>query len=164
MKTETDGLSLLEQLRKMNPMSILVLSSKNSSKAKIDALKAGAVACMEKPYTLEECLAHAQSLIQLYSDIGPVSNRHYTLAFGMNLIIAPELYRATLKGEPMNLTRKEFDLLFCLAEHAGQVLSREQLYNYVWGLDISSPPMRNSRNCENAATTVLSYGVDILPS
>nr|WP_305149539.1 winged helix-turn-helix domain-containing protein [Enterocloster bolteae] len=51
-------------------------------------------------------------------------------------MIDPELRQATLKGESLNLTRKEFDLLFCLAEHAGQVLSREQLYGYVWSQDI----------------------------
>lgn len=133
--SETNGLSLLEQLRKMNPMPILVLSSKSSSEARIEALRAGAAGYMEKPYALEECLAHAQSLIQLYSDIGPVSNRHYTLAFGIDLVIDASLHQATLKGEPLNLTRKEFDLLFCLAEHAGQVLSREQLYSYVWRED-----------------------------
>lgn len=134
--SETDGLSLLEQMRKLNPMPILVLSSKSSSEAKMDALKAGAVGYMEKPYALEECLAHAQALIRLYSDIGSVSNRHYTLAFGMDMVIDSELHKATLKGEPMNLTRKEFDLLFYLAEHAGQVFSREQLYSYVWNQDI----------------------------
>lgn len=133
--SETDGLSMLEMLRKMNPMPILVLSSKNSSEAKIEALKAGAAGYMEKPYALEECLAHAQSLIQLYADIGSISKRRYTLAFGMDLVINPQHRQATLKGEPLNLTRKEFELLFCLAEHAGQVLSREQLYSYVWRED-----------------------------
>lgn len=134
--SEADGLSLLELLRKMNPMPILVLSSKSSSEDRIGALKAGATGYMEKPYALEECLAHAQSLIQLYADIGPVSKRHYTLAFGMDMVIDPELHQATLKGGSLNLTRKEFDLLFCLAEHAGQVLSREQLYSYVWNQDV----------------------------
>lgn len=90
---------------------------------------------MEKPYALEECLAHAQSLIQLYTDIGIISNRRYTLAFGMDLVIDPNFHQATLKGTPLNLTRKEFDLLFYLASHAGQVLSREQLYNAVWNED-----------------------------
>ncbi len=130
--SETDGLSLLEMLRKMNPTPILVLSSKSNSEMRIEALKAGAAGYMEKPYALEECLAHAQSLIQLYADIGSISKRRYTLAFGMDLVINPQHRQATLKGEPLNLTRKEFDLLFCLAEHAGQVLSREQLYSYVW--------------------------------
>lgn len=134
--SETDGLSLLERLRKMNPMPILVLSSKNNSEDRIEALKAGATGYMEKPYALGECLAHAQSLIQLYADIGPISDRRYTLVFGMDLMIDPALHQATLKGESLNLTRKEFDLLFCLAEHAGQVLSREQLYSYVWSQDV----------------------------
>lgn len=134
--SETDGLLLLEKMRKMNSMPILVLSSKSSSQDRIGALKAGAAAYMEKPYSLEECLAHAQSLMRLYTDIGSASKRHYTLAFGMELVIDPELHQATLKGEPLNLTRKEFDLLFCLAEHAGQVLSREQLYSYVWNQDV----------------------------
>lgn len=134
--SEINGILLLEKLRKMNPMPILVLTSKSSSEERIGALKAGATSYMEKPYALEECLAHAQSLIQLYSDIGSISNRHYTLAFGMDLVIDPESHQAFLKGEPLNLTRKEFDLLFCLAEHAGQVLSREQLYSYVWNQDV----------------------------
>lgn len=134
--SETDGLSLLEQFRKLKPMPILVLSAKNSREDRIGALKAGAVGYMQKPYELEECLAHAQSLIKLYHDIGPVSIRRYTLAFGMDLVIDPELHKATLKGESLDLTRKEFDLLFCLAEHAGQVLSREQLYGYVWNQDV----------------------------
>lgn len=134
--SETDGLFLLERLREMNPMPILVLSSKSGRTDRIKALRAGAAGYMEKPYALEECLAHAQSLIQLYADIGPISKRHYTLAFGMDLVIDPELHQAALKGEPLNLTRKEFDLLFCLAEHAGQVLSKEQLYSYVWNQNI----------------------------
>lgn len=134
--SETDGLSLLEQFRQMKPMPILVLSSKSGSEDRIEALKAGAAGYVAKPYALEECLAHAQSLIQLYADIGPISDRHYTLAFGMDLMIDPALHQATLKGERLNLTRKEFDLLFCLAEHAGQVLSREQLYGYVWNQDV----------------------------
>lgn len=134
--SETDGLLLLEKLRKMNPMPILVLSSNNSSIYRIEALKAGAAGYLEKPYALEECLAHAQSLIRLYADIGPISDRRYTLAFGMDLMIDPALHQATLKGIPLELTRKEFDLLFCLAEHAGQVLSREQLYGYVWNQDV----------------------------
>lgn len=134
--SEADGLSLLEMLLKMNSMPILVLSSKSSSEDRIGALKAGAAGYMEKPYALEECLAHAQALIQLYADISPISKRHYTLAFGKDLVIDSERHQATLKGESLNLTRKEFVLLFCLAEYAGQVLSREQLYSYVWNRNV----------------------------
>lgn len=130
--SEADGMGLLKLIRQIKPLPILVLSSKPGSEERIAALKAGAHGYVEKPYDLEECLAHAQSLMELYAQLHTSESRCYTLAFGMDLIIDPEKRQAALKGEPLNLTRKEFDLLFHLASHAGQVLSREQLYNVVW--------------------------------
>ena len=130
--SEADGIELLKMIRQINPVPILVLSSKPESTGRLAALKAGAHGYMEKPYELEECLAHAQSLMELYAQLHTSENRCYTLAFGMELIIDPLKHQATLKGEPLDLTRKEFDLLFTLASHAGQVLSREQLYNQIW--------------------------------
>lgn len=133
--SETDGVELLKMIRQTKRMPILVLSSKAGSMKRIEALRAGANGYLEKPYELEECLAHAQSLMQLYSQLHTVESRYYTLAFGIDLIIDPARRQATLKGERLNLTRKEFELLFCLASHAGQVLSREQLYRFVWNED-----------------------------
>lgn len=129
---ETDGMELLRTMRKAKSIPILVLSAKTSSSERTALLQAGANGYLEKPYDLEECLAQAQSLMELYINANPVESRCYTLAFGAELIIDPARYQATLKGESLSLTRKEFDLLFCLASHAGQVLSREQLYSQVW--------------------------------
>lgn len=129
---EADGLELLRIMRKAKPVPILVLSAKASSSERAALLQAGANVYLEKPYELEECLAQAESLMDLYIKSNPAESRCYTLAFGMDLVIDPMQRKATLKGEPMDLTRKEFDLLFCLASHAGQVLNREQLYSHVW--------------------------------
>lgn len=133
--SKADGFGIMKLIREIKPVPILVLSSKPDSEERLDVFKAGAHGYMEKPDNLEECLANAHSLMELYTQIHTSESRCYTLAFGMDLIIDPEHRQATLKGEPLNLTRKEFDLLFCLAEHAGQVLSREQLYSYVWNED-----------------------------
>lgn len=130
--SEKDGVGLLRTIRQTKPVPILVLSSKMDIGEKVSALRAGANVYLHKPYELEECLAHAQSLMDLYMDLHITESRCYTLAFGMDLIIDPARHQATLKGEPLNLTRKEFDLLFTLASHAGQVLSREQLYSLAW--------------------------------
>lgn len=130
--SEADGVGMLQAIRQTKPVPILVLSSKTAIDDKVSALKAGANAYLHKPYELEECLAHAQSLMELYTDLHMAESRSYTLAFGMELVIDPVRHQATLKGEALNLTRKEFDLLFALASHAGQVLSREQLYSLVW--------------------------------
>ena len=133
--SETDGLTLLQMIRRMKPVPILVLTSDSGQDGKVSALKAGADSYMNKPFEMEECLAQSQALMRLYMELHGTEQRCYTLAFGMDLIIDPVRHQATLKGEPLDLTRKEFDLLFCLALHAGQVLSREQLYSHVWPND-----------------------------
>lgn len=132
VQSEIDGMKLLKMIRQIRPVPILVLSSKRGDAERIAALKAGAHGYMEKPYDLDECLAHAESLMELYIQLHTVESRCYTLAFGMDLVINPVKHQAMLKGVPISLTRKEFDLLFYLASHAGQVLSREQIYNAVW--------------------------------
>lgn len=134
---KTNGFELLKAIQRVKPLPVLVLSSNTGSLERIKALRAGASGYVEKPYELEECLAYAQSLIDLYTRLHTIESHIYTLAFGVDLIIDPTSHQTTLKGELLNLTRKEFDLLFCLAEHVGQVLTREQLYSYVWKEDAS---------------------------
>lgn len=130
--SEADGHELLKTMRQAKILPILVLSSKSGTEYKLQAYHSDAHAYLEKPFDLEEYLAQAQSLMELYTDLKGDDKRCYTLAFGMDLIIDPISRVATLKGEPLKLTRKEFELLFSLASHAGQVLSREQLYSLVW--------------------------------
>lgn len=130
--SEANGFSLLKIIRQMKPIPILVLASDPHHIQKISALKAGASSYLGKPYELEECLAQAQSLMQLFIALNRMDERCYTLVFGLDLVIDPVRHQATFKGESMELTRKEFDLLFCLAFHAGQVLSRAQLFSQVW--------------------------------
>ena len=133
---ETNGLELLQSIRQLKPVPVLVLSSNPGEAERLSALHAGASAYLENPYELEDCLAHAESLMQLYTDLQPKESRYYTLAFGCDLLIDPLCHQATLKGEALHLTRTEFELLFTLASHAGQVLSREQLYELVWNRDL----------------------------
>lgn len=130
--SETEGMLLLKTFRKMKTVPVLVLSSAADPKEKVNVLRAGACGYIGKPYDMEECLAHALSLMRLYLELHSGEQRCYTLAFGMDLVIEPELRKVMLKGKEINLTRKEFELLFCLASHVGKVLSRAQLYQMVW--------------------------------
>ena len=132
---EADGRELLKIMRQAKTIPILVLSSKASSAERTSLLQTGANVYLEKPYDLDECLAQAQSLMQLYTEANPIESRCYTLAFGMELIIDPTYWKVTLMGELLDLTHKEFALLYCLASHKGQVLTREQLYSHVWHSD-----------------------------
>lgn len=126
---------LLVAIRKLRVTPILILSAQFCQTERLEVLQAGAHAYMGEPYSMEECLAQAQSLMQLYCDIKPQQKTCYTLVFGKNLIIDPLSRQVILDGKELKLTRKEFDLLFCLASSPGQVFSREQLYEHVWDED-----------------------------
>lgn len=133
--SEKDNHHLLKMMRTAKPIPILVLSSNTEYPDRLQAFQAGANAYLGKPYTLDECIAQARSLINLYMELKPIENGGTTLFLGENLVIEPMKRLVFLKGKPIELTRTEFDLLLCLANHCGQVLSREQLYNQVWDSD-----------------------------
>ncbi len=127
-----DDHRLLKSMRNAKATPILVLSSQIHHDERIHVFKAGAHAYMGKPYSQEECLAQAHSLMQMYIDMNPSGKICYTLAFGNDLVIDPSTRQVFVKGKEIKFTRKEFDMLFCLASNPGKVFSREQIYDQVW--------------------------------
>lgn len=130
-----DDHKLLKAMRNARTTPILILSSQTCHIERLKVLQAGAHAYIGHPYSLEECLAQAQALMQLYCELRKPSEICYTLAFGKELVIDPLTRQVLLKGKDLRFTRKEFDLLFCLASNPGKVFSREQLYSHVWDED-----------------------------
>lgn len=126
---------LLEAIRNVKTIPILILSSQPCHVERMRVFQAGAHAYIGEPYSLEECLAQAQALMQLYCELREPSEICYTLAFGKELVIDTLTRQVLLNGKDLKFTRKEFDLLFCLASNPGKVFSREQLYNHVWDED-----------------------------
>ena len=129
---EYAGCEVLRVMRQTKAVPILVLSAKVDAVKRTEILQAGANVCLEKPYDLNEVLAQARSLIALCTTSTPLENQRYTIAFGTELVIDPTYWRVTLNGQHIELTHKEFLLLYCLASHREQVLSKEQLYHHVW--------------------------------
>ena len=127
-----DDHKLLKAMRTAKSTPIMVLSSKTDNSHRIHALQAGAHAYMGNPYTCEECVAQAHSLMQLYTEVAPEGNLCYTLAFGNDLLIDPSTRQVFVRGNELKMTRKEFDLLFRLASNPGKVFTREQLYDHIW--------------------------------
>lgn len=123
---------LLKAMRKARTTPILILSSQSCHVERLKVLQAGVHAYIGEPYSLEECLAQAQALMQLYCELKPQQEICYTLTLGKDLIIDPLTRQVQLNGKALPFTRKEFDLLYCLASNPGQVFSREQLYDQVW--------------------------------
>jgi len=136
---ETDNLEMLCSIREESNIPILVITSPLESENKVALFRAGANAYIEKPVDMTVCAAQSETLIQLYLDSDNIAKKCYPLTFGTELIISPLYRQVMIDGIQIELTRTEFDLLFCLAQHCGQVWSRGQLYHYVWsdplGLD-----------------------------
>ena len=82
------------------------------------------------------CAAQVEALIKLYCESNHDYQKCCPLTFGTELIINPLYRQVFIDSTPIELTRTEFDLLFCLVKHPGQVWSRRQLYNYVWADDL----------------------------
>lgn len=130
---EMDGLTLLETMRTLKPMPILLLSSSKNQDEHIRAFKVGADIVLDKEsVSLEYLLAQAEALMRRYALPHDSKSWAYTLVFGKDLLIEPERRKATLQGRPLDLSRKEFDMLLFLASNAGRVLQREQIYSNVW--------------------------------
>lgn len=145
--TNINGIALLESMRQAKPIPILVLSPVSNTADRVKLLQAGATTVLETPCNMEECLANAQSLMHIYLHSDSAKQSRHALAFEMDLLIDPTCRRVFLQGNELDLTRREFDLLYYLASRSGQVLSREQIYNAVWRSDADYNVDESVKSC-----------------
>lgn len=132
-----DAQTFLKTILTIKPIPVLLLSSDTKHKDRLNAFNVGVHAYLGKPYSTEECVAQAKSLIKLYGDLKNRNPSTDALVYGTNLIINPVDRTVLLNKAAVDLTRKEFDLLYLMASHPGQVFSREQLYRRIWDSDYS---------------------------
>ena len=125
-----DGFSVCRVVRAKSRMPILFLTALGSEEDVLQGYALGADDYVTKPFSLAVLLAKTKAVIRRSRGVGDSE----TLRCG---VIA--LYLAgrtcTVAGKPVSLTRREYDLLLCLIRNKGQVLSRDQLLEKVWGID-----------------------------
>ena len=129
------GLDVCRRLREQgSALPILVLTARHSTADRVTGLDAGADDYLVKPFALEELLARLRVLVRRFGPAppGPDAPRVIRLA---DLELDAAGHRVVRDGELIELTRTEFALLQLLLEHAGQVLTRSQIYDRVWGYE-----------------------------
>ncbi len=130
-----DGLSVLADLRAAgNPVPALVLTARDQVADKVRCLDLGADDYVVKPFDLDELAARLRALVRRANGRADACLRHG------DLVLDPAARSVTLKGAPVVLTGREFDLLRMLLDAAGRVLSRRVLEEqlYAWGEAVGS--------------------------
>lgn len=125
-----DGLSLVRAVRQDWDVPILILTARTSDMDKIVGLETGADDYLTKPFSLGELLARIRALLRRAERSAP---RDVLASGGIALDLVGR--RATLDGQPLNLSPKEFSLLAELMRNERAVLSRDLLLTRVWGYD-----------------------------
>lgn len=128
-----DETEMIRIFRIAKYVPILALTEPLDSDAKIMLFHAGVDVFLEKPINVDVCLAQVNALAELYLKSDNELSKHTPITFSTAMMIAPRYRQVLIEGKPLNLTRKEFDLLHFFAKHPGQVFSRKQLYDQVWG-------------------------------
>ncbi|HEY8346117.1 MAG TPA: response regulator transcription factor [Symbiobacteriaceae bacterium] len=133
MLPQVDGLEVCARLRSVSSVPILILSARGKEQDKIVGFKVGADDYVTKPFSLPELLLRVRAILRRASP-SPADAGVEALRF-RDIEINRGTRSVTVRGRRVDLTPKEFDLLWLLASHPGHVFSREAILQRVWHSD-----------------------------
>jgi two-component system alkaline phosphatase synthesis response regulator PhoP len=131
MLPKMDGFQVCRKLRNQNNLvPIIMLTAMQDLSDKIAGLDNGADDYMTKPFSPQELISRIQAIIRRIQTL-PSTNENAQINIGQ-ISVQPDQREVRVKGEAIELTPKEFELLLFLVKHRGKVLSRQQLLHGVW--------------------------------
>ncbi len=130
-----DGLEVCRRLRTRRAYTpVLMLTARATEVDKVLGLEMGADDYMTKPFSTAELSARVKAIFRRVDSLSQIAREApQVLRFGEMLSIDPASREVLVRGAPVSLTHKEFDLLLHLARNPGRVYSRSQLLDAVWG-------------------------------
>jgi two-component system response regulator RegX3 len=133
MLPRVSGIDVCREIRTRSRVPIIMVSAKTAEIDKVVGLEVGADDYVPKPYRLRELVARMRAALRRARREEAPPDRS-TLEVG-DVRLDPERHEVFLRGEPLNLPLKEFELLEVLLANAGRVLPRDTLIDRVWGYD-----------------------------
>ena len=131
MLPQLNGLEVLRRLRQKKDVPVILLTARDAVMDKVSGLDAGADDYITKPFAIEELLARIR--VVLKKRAAPAAGTEKLLAHDVELDV--DRHEVTVRGEPVELTNREFELLHHLMQNKNLVLSRERLLNEICGYD-----------------------------
>lgn len=129
-----DGNEVLREVRKTQNIPVIMLTAKDAEIDKVLGLELGADDYVTKPFSNRELIARVKANLRREQVPDETVKTTKDIVIG-DLIVHPDAYVVSRKGEEIELTHREFELLHYLARHIGQVMTREHLLETVWGYD-----------------------------
>src|SRR5699024_9771494 len=130
-----DGMEVCREVRKKHEMPIIMLTAKDSEIDKVLGLDLGADDYVTKPFSTRELIARVKANLRRQQQVQESAGSEKKDIHIGNLTIHPEAYSVSRDGAHIDLTHREFELFYYLARHIGQVMTREDLLETVWGYD-----------------------------
>lgn len=134
-----NGLEVARRLRAANSLPVIILTARGEEADRVVGLELGADDYVTKPFSARELVARVKAVLRRThpeAPAEPAANTSILAIGGLRLDAAART--VTLEGQPISLTVREFDLLHFLMRHPGQVFTREQLLDHVWGYTFAS--------------------------
>lgn len=133
MLPDGDGLALCQKIRDRYEIPVLLLSALGEVEDRVEGLNAGADDYLAKPFQFAELIARVRALLRRPNSRSKKNGEH-EVASG-ELRILPQQRRVYLRGEEVELTPKEFELLHFLVSQPARVFSKDDLVTHLWGSD-----------------------------
>ncbi len=125
------GLDVCREVRSRSPVPIILLTAKDAEVDKVVGLEVGADDYVTKPFSVRELLGRVRAQLRRRELDRSVGTKGATVEAGpVSIDLARHL--VSVRGEPVNLTRSEFQVLRLLVEHPGQVFSRKEIMEELW--------------------------------
>ncbi len=137
MLPEMDGIEICQKIRANNITTpVMMLTSRSEEIDKVLGLEVGADDYLTKPFSVREFIARVKAIFrrQKLDNLEQTTNNHKILQFEA-LLIDIEMRKVLLKGEKVELSPKEFELLALLSSNPGKSYDRSKLLNMIWGYD-----------------------------
>jgi len=132
MMPDIDGFQVLKKIRETSNIPVLMLTAKSDEGDKVFGLRLGADDYLTKPFSINELMARVNSLIRRYTTLNPIIETDSECITLKEMVIDKVNRIVIMNDNIVELTGKEFDLLFFLAANKGRVFTKKQIYTQVW--------------------------------